>query len=151
MRSKPNGPSLGALAVVLLALGCPSRTETVPGGSDTTRSQTAPAAQACDSARTQVDITACQTRAATDAEAEEDARYARAVDAIKQKGTAEQSAALANGEAKWKDYRDTHCRAAAGLYAGGSVAGTVGAVCRARLANERAVELKAVYLDWATR
>jgi uncharacterized protein YecT (DUF1311 family) len=73
------------------------------------------------------------------------------VEAVKHKGTAEQAAAIAVAEEKWKAYREAQCRADAGFYAGGSAAAAAAAVCRTRIAEDRTSALERTYLDWTAR
>ena len=109
------------------------------------------AQEPCAAEATQLAMTACWTSAAAQAEALESAQFTKAMDVVKQKGSAEQSAALAVAEEQWKAYRDAQCRADAGFYAGGSAAETAAAVCRARHAKDRESTLERTYLDWAAR
>jgi uncharacterized protein YecT (DUF1311 family) len=96
-------------------------------------------------------MTACRAQVAKEAEALEEGRYAAAMQALETKGATDQRGLLEAAEQQWREYRDAQCQAAAGLYGGGSMAPMVTADCRARLAGQRAAELKAVYLDWAAQ
>lgn len=51
--------------------------------------------------------------------------------------------ALEMSQARWKDYRDTHCKYIAALFAGGSGTGIAEGSCRVASARQRIAELKA--------
>ena len=150
MRMPGRRPVSRALAVALgawLASACAPHAQGTTGAARV--AAPAPAPDPCDTARTQLAMTSCRNEAARRAEAAEADLYARAIAALKQKGTAAQVGALESAERKWRDYRDATCQGAADLYAGGSLAGFALVDCRARLASARAAELQADYLDWA--
>lgn len=146
--------SAAALLSVMFGAGCAERPRPSADASNPPAASTQVAvrpAQPCDSATTQLAMTACHAQAAKDAEALEETRYSAARQALQTKAATDQIGPLEAAEQAWKQYRDAECTAAAGLYAGGSIAGLITADCRARLASERAAELKTVYLDWAAQ
>lgn len=157
MRSLTPKVLTGSLALcVILAVGCVRHPDTANERVQGSQVQVAtqpppprpPAAQVCDSAKTQLEMTACRTELAEQAEAVEAESYDKALAALKSKNAIEHVGMLNSAEQKWKDYRDAQCQAAGTLYSDGSAAPMIRADCRARLANERVVELRAVYQDW---
>jgi len=96
---------------------------------------------------TQAELGACWSRAADEARARAAATYARAAQWLegRQQHTARQR--LADAQRQWDLYRKAYCDAVAGVYEGGSVAGTQRAHCEATLDARHADELATLISD----
>lgn len=105
----------------------------------------------CDSASTQLYLTACYGEAARRAELQVTEEYAAAVRAVQAKGVPELTPLLEESQRRWESYRDAHCEFARAMFSGGSLAPMVAANCRMQLAKGRVDHLKALYRDWSAR
>src|SRR5262245_54383342 len=88
----------------------------------------------CDRA-TQGEMTACWGREASRNQKAATAVYERARVQLRASGAPEALRLLEESQAAWVHYRDLHCRGAAAVYEGGSLAPMIEAQCRAQLAR----------------
>ena len=97
----------------------------------------------CRAAKTQREIEECAATGLADANAQLERAYTKHVGALE----GEDRERLVQAERAWEHYRDLDCRAAEGVYAGGTMAATEVAACKARLARERLAELERIYAE----
>lgn len=101
------------------------------------------AAQDCDTAETQVALTACANGEWMAADADLNANYATAIKAMA--GVEGGTAALRQAQRAWIAYRDAACAAEALTVQGGSAEPMVYGFCMARLTTARAEDLAILY------
>jgi uncharacterized protein YecT (DUF1311 family) len=104
-------------------------------------------ANACDTAQTQAELTACWSSAADKAKARAEEQYTRVRTWIGERRQPRVATALRRTQLLWEEYRDVYCDAVAGLYDGGTVAATQRAHCRAALDERRATDLATLMSD----
>ena len=101
----------------------------------------APAKEACENAKTQLEMNECADAAYRAADKELNAYYA----SLKEKLEANLVAKLQAAQRAWIGYRDANCEAEAALYEGGSIQPTIRSNCMERLTRARLEELHTIY------
>ena len=109
----------------------------------------APPKSPCAEAQTQLAMSICWSNLAKNRERRVETRFSQLAAKLDRKNYPERAAAFEESQAKWRAYRDAHCRAVERLYGEGSTAPMQGASCRVRLAERREAELKSILSDLA--
>jgi len=93
----------------------------------------------CATAQTQLAMNTCWAAAANTSDHQVSVAYAH----LLAKASGSERTLLTAAQNAWKTYRETECKAAGGVYAGGSMQPMEVSVCRDRLNRARLADLKA--------
>ena len=103
----------------------------------------------CAEATTQLQMTACWSSLAKEAERKVELLFRQLRTMLASGPLAEMALTLENSQTKWREYRDAYCEAVGLAYSGGSIAPMEKASCRVRVAADRDAELRALQTDLA--